>query len=90
MQGTRVVRRTLALAALLAPACGGSSSETPPPERPDSWQLELRRPKTEPPESKATREHADVAWGPHRRAVSTWGSGKPRNVVSLDAGVTEQ
>ncbi len=82
------VRCALSILAMLIPACGGSSSETPPPERPDSWQLELRRPKVEANGAQSSRSHSVVQWGPEGRAASTWGKGgAPKKAVPRDAGI---
>jgi hypothetical protein len=67
---------------LLAVACGGSSSETPPPLEPDealSRYTGPRFPKDDGPVATATPEpdEDDLPAKPQRPARSTWGSGRP-------------
>jgi hypothetical protein len=72
-------------------ACGGSASETPEPERPDSWQLKLRQSERQvlnPSESDESRESDAI---PVRNrderpapAKSTWGTGR-RTPTSVEA-----
>lgn len=63
---------------LLLEACGGSSSETPEPVRPDTWQLKLRHKRqltatkgAEPDRTLTEDSESERRAGP---ALSTWGS----------------
>jgi len=79
----------LGLLGSLAAACGGSSSETPPPVRPDSQQLELRKPKADAVDAQQAHRHAGERFDKQGHAESTWGkSGRaaPKPAVIFDAG----
>jgi hypothetical protein len=89
----RNLRTPIAIVSLICgiAACGGSSSETPEPERPDSWQLKLRQASHQ-GDSSATAEGADandITGLPIRNlddsgpAKSTWG-GKRRPVRAVE------
>jgi hypothetical protein len=85
----RIFQRTLNAAVLLLPAalscaCGGSSSETPPPLEPDPHAFRSR-PAAASPASRPTYQLGDDAEElTTPRAPSTWGGASRRRVV--DAG----
>jgi len=88
---TVTARVALGLLGSLAAACGGSSSETPPPVRPDSQQLELRKPKPSAGSAPEARRHANAHFDKQGRAESTWGRNRrvaPRPAAISDAGIT--
>jgi hypothetical protein len=66
---------------LLSAACGGSSSETPPPLEPDPTSARYTGPRLTNPADDAVPAAApepdeDVATGPQKAGRSTWGSGR--------------
>jgi hypothetical protein len=69
--------------------CGGSSSESPEPVRPDSWQLELRgsRMAPHPEASNARSRPRDAVPPPAGKAPSTWGTGKTPPVATAGSTV---
>lgn len=69
--------------------CGGSSSETPPPQQPDSWQMVMRRPATPAASATATGKQSPWAWGRYNKAESTWGQKTRPHAVAFDAGVSD-
>lgn len=78
----RLLVSVLALA-LTATACGGSSSETPPPLEPDPTSGRYTGPRVtnrqEPVKASAEPEpmdEDDVPRTPQKPAAATWGSGK--------------
>jgi hypothetical protein len=78
------------LAGVMCTSCGGSSSETPPPQQPDSWQMIMRRPVAPAASTNAGSKPSQRAWGTYGKSESTWGSGKPKAVPAPaggDAGV---
>lgn len=69
----------IALGASILPGCGGSSSETPEPVRPDSWQLKLRHQRQLSVAAEAAIEPArlltgDKDLGRATPARDTWGA----------------
>jgi hypothetical protein len=90
---TLLPRLAFGLVSGLLSACGGSSSETPPPARPDSWQLELRKPKNPEPSAEAAAARPSINFGREGRTpASTWGANKPvgRKPMPVDAGLFEE
>lgn len=67
---------------LLLEGCGGSSSETPEPVRPDTWQLKLRhkRQLTANKDTESSRTNAEdtESESSDLPALSTWGSNGKR------------
>ncbi len=78
---------------LLASACGGSSSETPPPLEPDPTSYRYTGPRppsaSEQPAPTLAREsdfdEDDRPAAPNKPAAATWGSGKPTPAPSSEA-----
>jgi hypothetical protein len=70
------------LLSLLGFACGGSSSETPPPLEPDPTSLRYTGPRfpsaegTPAPAAAPEPDEDDVPATPKKPAPGTWGSGK--------------
>jgi hypothetical protein len=70
------------LLSLLSVACGGSSSETPPPLEPDPTSLRYTGPRlpsaddTPAPAAAPEPDEDDVPVTPKKPAAGTWGSGK--------------
>jgi hypothetical protein len=85
----RIFQRTLNVAVLFLPlgfvcACGGSSSETPPPLEPDPHAFRAR-PAASPAPRPTFDPGNDVEELATPRAPSTWGAGARRRRV-VDAG----
>jgi hypothetical protein len=59
--------------ATLCAGCGGSSSETPPPQQPDSWQMVMRKPAVA-PASSGEAKRSPWVYGRYNKAESTWGT----------------
>lgn len=69
-------------------ACGGTASETPEPERPDSWQLKLRNAQRQaqlPPETKELEALPIRNLDEPAPTKSTWGSSKRRTPKPVPA-----
>jgi hypothetical protein len=65
----------------LLAGCGGSSSETPEPVRPDTWQLKLRHKRQLGAAKDAEPRHSgmgDFDAEDSAPALSTWGKGSKR------------
>jgi hypothetical protein len=82
------------LLSLLGSACGGSSSETPPPLEPDPTSLRYTGPRipsaedAKPAAVAAEPDEDDQPVTPKKAAAGTWGSGKtpaPAPALSSEA-----
>jgi hypothetical protein len=93
MQFSAPALSSLALS-LFVVACGGSSSETPPPLEPDPTSYRYTGPRvvgpneatTPAPAAEAEPDEDDLPAKPKKAAVGTWGTGKaPAPAVSSES-----
>ena len=84
--------RLALLSVLCGSGCGGSSSETPPPQPPDSWQMVLRpsAAKAADAQQPAQGQNQSWKWGRYAHSPATWGSDRAKNKPMFDAGVPEE